>query len=80
MFLPFLIVLRPNNHQPIQATNTGQLNTILTFYEIISPEVPSQFTDMPLPLLRRVLAVLTKTGRAQIIEGAEGGGVRFFTR
>jgi len=62
------------------ATNTGQLNTILTFYEITSPEAPSQFTDVPLPLLRKVLAVLTKTGRAQIIEGAEGGGVRFFAR
>jgi len=62
------------------ATNTGHLNTILTFYEIIEPEVPSQFTDMPLPLLRKALNTLTKTGRAQIIERAEGGGVRFFAR
>jgi ESCRT-II complex subunit VPS25 len=50
----------------------------LTFYEITSPELDSELKGLPLPLLRKVIAILGKTGRAQIIEGDEGGGVRFF--
>jgi dethiobiotin synthetase len=61
-----------------QASSTGQLNTILTFYEITSPPLESQLTDLPLTLLRRAIGHLQKTGRAQIIEAADGGGVRLF--
>jgi ESCRT-II complex subunit VPS25 len=63
-------------------TNTGQLNTILTFYEITEPEIPTEISGLPLPLLRKALAVLVKSGKAQIIESAsgDGTGVRFFAR
>jgi ESCRT-II complex subunit VPS25 len=61
-----------------QAVSTGQLNTILTFYEVQYPELPSELSDIPTTLLRRAIDVLRKTNRAQIIESAEGGGVRFF--
>lgn len=59
-----------------QADSTGQLNTILTFYEIIEPPVPSQLSGIPMTLLRKAIAVLTRTGRAQIISVADGEGVR----
>lgn len=59
-------------------TSTAQLNTIMTFYEITDPPIESPLTDIPLPLLRRAITVLTKTGRAQIIAVADGEGVRFF--
>ncbi|KDQ09790.1 hypothetical protein BOTBODRAFT_116654, partial [Botryobasidium botryosum FD-172 SS1] len=61
------------------ASSTAQLNTILTFYEITNPPVPSPLVDLPLPLLRSAIAILAKSGRAQLIEGADGGGVRFFS-
>lgn len=35
------------------ATATGQLNTILTFYEISDPPIPSPLSGIPIPLLRR---------------------------
>ncbi|KAF8839013.1 ESCRT-II complex vps25 subunit [Paxillus ammoniavirescens] len=60
------------------ATASGQLNTILTFYEIIDPPVPSPLSGLPIPLLRRAITVLTRTGRAQIIGVADGEGVRLF--
>ncbi|KIK82564.1 hypothetical protein PAXRUDRAFT_153645 [Paxillus rubicundulus Ve08.2h10] len=60
------------------ATASGQLNTILTFYEIIDPPVPSPLSGLPIPLLRRAIAVLTRSGRAQIIGVADGEGVRLF--
>jgi len=63
---------------PWQAVSTGQLNTILTLYEVQYPELPSELSDIPTTLLRRAIDVLRKTNRAQIIESAEGGGVRFF--
>ena len=50
----------------------------MTFYEIQAPAVDSELTDIPTPLLRRAIAILAKANRAQIIEGADGGGVRFF--
>ncbi|EGN96971.1 hypothetical protein SERLA73DRAFT_185237 [Serpula lacrymans var. lacrymans S7.3] len=67
------------------ATDTANLNTILTFYEITDPPVPSPLSDIPITLLRRVIAVLAKTGRAQVIStgrtgsGEENEGVRFFS-
>jgi ESCRT-II complex subunit VPS25 len=59
-------------------TNTGQLNTILTFYEISDPPVPSALSGIPEPLLRNAISVLAKSGRAQLISISDGDGVRFF--
>jgi ESCRT-II complex subunit VPS25 len=50
----------------------------MTFYEITSPPVESPLSSVPITLLRKALAVLSKTGRGQVIDGMEGGGVRFF--
>ncbi|KAG8859988.1 hypothetical protein FRB91_005315 [Serendipita sp. 411] len=61
------------------AVSTGQLNNILTFYEIQEPELPSELSGIPTPLLRRIIGILTKSNRAQMIDSAEGDGVRFFT-
>jgi len=60
-------------------TNTGQINTILTFYEIQEPAVASELQGIPVSLLRKAIAILSKTGRAQLIDGTEEGGVRFFS-
>ncbi|KAJ7621653.1 ESCRT-II complex vps25 subunit [Mycena polygramma] len=60
------------------AISTGQLNTILTFYEITDPPVPSPLSDIPIALLRKAIAVLAKTGRSQSIAVADGEGVRLF--
>jgi ESCRT-II complex subunit VPS25 len=59
-------------------TNTGQLNTILTFYEISDPPVSSALSGIPESLLRNAIAVLAKSGRAQLISISGGDGVRFF--
>jgi len=61
----------------IQASSTGQLNTIMTFYEIIEPPIPSELSNLPIPLLKRAIGILSKTARAQIIAVADGEGVRF---
>ncbi len=61
----------------LQANSTGHLNTIMTFYEIVEPPVPSPLEGLPLPILRKAIAVLTKSARAQIIAVADGEGVRF---
>lgn len=60
------------------ATSTGQLNTIMTFYEITEPAVESELSNIPLPLLRKAIAILAKSNRAQIIAIPDGEGVRFF--
>ncbi|TFK21770.1 ESCRT-II complex vps25 subunit [Coprinopsis marcescibilis] len=60
------------------ADSTGQMNTILTFYEITDPPVPSPLSNVPLPLLRTAITILAKTNRAQIIAIPDGEGVRFF--
>ncbi|KAF8498569.1 ESCRT-II complex vps25 subunit [Russula emetica] len=62
------------------ATKTGQLNTILTFYEISNPPVPSALSGIPESLLRNAISVLAKSGRAQLISISDGDGVRFFPR
>ncbi|KAK7677582.1 hypothetical protein QCA50_010409 [Cerrena zonata] len=59
------------------ATSTGQLNTILTFYEIIEPPVPSPLSGVPMSILRRAINLLIKSNRAQLIAVADGEGVRF---
>lgn len=61
------------------ATSTGQLNTILTFYDITDPPIESPLSNIPIPLLRKAVAILVKSGRAQLIGVADGEGVRFFT-
>jgi len=60
-----------------QASSTGQLNTIMTFYEIVEPPIPSVLSNLPIPLLKRAIGILSKTARAQIIAVADGEGVRF---
>jgi len=62
------------------ATSTGQLNTILTLYEISNPLVPNALSGIPDSLLRNVIAVLAKSGRAQLISISDGDGVRLFPR
>ena len=60
------------------AVATGQLNTILTFYEIADPPVPSPLSGIPIPLLRRAVSFLVKSNKAQVISVADGEGVRLF--
>lgn len=62
-----------------QAVATGQLNTILTFYEIQNPSLESDLSGIPTGLLRRAISILTKNQRAQLIEAGDGDGVRFFS-
>ena len=64
----------------MQAVSTGQLNTILTFLDITDPPVESPLADIPIPLLRRAISILGKTGRSQVITIADGEGVRFLSR
>jgi ESCRT-II complex subunit VPS25 len=63
-----------------QVLSTGQINTIMTFYDITDPPLESLLTGIPLPLLRKAIAILGKTGRSQIIAIADGEGVRFLSR
>lgn len=64
----------------LQATSTGQLNTILTLYEIANPPVSSVLSGIPESLLRNAIAILAKSGRAQLISISDGDGVRLFPR
>ncbi|KAF5389134.1 hypothetical protein D9757_004988 [Collybiopsis confluens] len=59
-------------------TSTGQLNTIMTFYEITDPPVESVLSGIPIAVLRQAIVILSKTNRAQLIGIAEGEGARFF--
>ncbi|KAJ4474971.1 ESCRT-II complex vps25 subunit [Lentinula aciculospora] len=59
-------------------SSTGNLNTIMTFYEITDPPIASPLSGLPIPLLRQAIAILSRSNRAQIIAIAEGEGVRFF--
>jgi len=64
----------------LQATSTGQLNTILTLYEIANPPVSFVLSGIPESLLRNAIAILAKSGRAQLISISDGDGVRLFLR
>jgi len=64
----------------MQVNSTGQLNTILTFYDITDPPIESPLTNIPIPLLRKAISILGKTGRSQLIAIADGEGVRFLAR
>ncbi|RXW24846.1 hypothetical protein EST38_g1003 [Candolleomyces aberdarensis] len=48
------------------ASSTGQINTILTFYEITDPPVESPLTNIPIPLLRKAITILTKSNHAKV--------------
>jgi ESCRT-II complex subunit VPS25 len=50
----------------------------LTFYDITDPQVESQLSGLPIPLLRKAISILSKMGRAQLIGVADGEGVRIF--
>jgi len=63
-----------------QVVSTGQLNTILTFYDITDPPLESLLMNIPVPLLRKAISILGKTGRSQMIAIADGEGVRFLAR
>ncbi|TFK71434.1 ESCRT-II complex vps25 subunit [Pluteus cervinus] len=59
-------------------STTGQLNTILTFLDITEPPIESPLTNLPTSLLKKAIAILAKTNRAQLFGIADGEGVRFF--
>ena len=63
-----------------KVVNSGQLNTIMTFYDITDPPVESDLTNIPVPLLRKAIAILGKTGRSQMISITDGEGVRFLAK
>ncbi|KAJ8580424.1 hypothetical protein M405DRAFT_869489 [Rhizopogon salebrosus TDB-379] len=44
----------------------------------VDPLVPSPLSGIPVPLLQRAIAILTRSNCAQIIGVADGDGVRFF--
>jgi ESCRT-II complex subunit VPS25 len=52
----------------------------MTFYDITDPPVESALTNIPVSLLRKVIAILGKTGRSQMIAIADGEGVRFLAK
>ncbi|GAA5845034.1 hypothetical protein JCM3766R1_004855 [Sporobolomyces carnicolor] len=59
---------------------TGQTNSILTLYELTENDPSLEFYKMPEPLLRRVLDLLQKQGKCQVLKGTlgeEGDGVKF---
>ncbi|WPG99758.1 Hypothetical protein R9X50_00257700 [Acrodontium crateriforme] len=59
---------------------TGQKGTVLTVYELRESDAVSgkDWRDMDEGLLRRVLNVLVKRGKAQIFGQEESAGVKFF--
>jgi hypothetical protein len=52
----------------------------MTFYDITDPPVESALTNIPVPLLRKAIAILGKTGRSQMIAITDGEGVRFLAK
>ncbi len=66
------------NQTFLKVSATGQLNTILTFLDITEPPIESPLTNLPIPLLKKAIAILAKTNRAQLFGIADGEGVRFF--
>ena len=49
----------------------------MTFYEIVEPPIHSELSDLPIPILKKAIAILAKAAKAQIIAVADGEGVRF---
>ena len=59
---------------------TGQKGSVLTIYELRESEAveKKEWRDMDEGMLRKVLGVLVKRGKAQVFGQAEGEGVKFF--
>jgi ESCRT-II complex subunit VPS25 len=59
---------------------TGQKGSVLTIYELRESESveKKEWRDMDEGMLRKVLGVLVKRGKAQVFGQAEGEGVKFF--
>ena len=59
---------------------TGQKGSVLTIYELKEGDAVrgKEWKDMDEALLRKVLTVLVKRGKAQVFGQAEGEGVKFF--
>ena len=49
----------------------------MTFYEIVEPPIPSELSNLPVSLLKKVIVVSVKTVRTQIIAVTDREGVRF---
>ncbi|KAF8329572.1 ESCRT-II complex subunit-domain-containing protein [Cantharellus anzutake] len=58
---------------------TGQMNTILTAYELTELDSLSPMKGAPISLFVAVINYLRESGRAQLIGGGEDTGVRFLT-
>ncbi|GAA6060379.1 hypothetical protein JCM10212_004632 [Sporobolomyces blumeae] len=60
---------------------TGQQNSIMTFYELIEGDAVRdlEFYHLPEPILRRALDILAKQGKASLLRGLgeDGDGVKF---
>ncbi|GJN91788.1 hypothetical protein Rhopal_004811-T1 [Rhodotorula paludigena] len=61
---------------------TGQTNSIMTFYELTEGGDLVHTTDfyrLPTPILRKALDILIKQGKAQVLKGSgdDGDGVKF---
>ena len=61
------------------AAETGHINSVCTFYEIISSDETRSlpFHNMDPDFLRRCLKILEKEGKAVIISAEDDGGVKF---
>jgi len=58
---------------------TGQMNAILTAYELIEPDSLSPLKGAPMSLLVIIANGLRESGRAQLIGSGEETGIRFLT-
>lgn len=59
---------------------TGQRNTVLTFYELLEGEetMRTEFHGLPVEMAKRAIGVLVKRGKANVFGEGEGLGVKFF--
>lgn len=59
---------------------TGQRNTVLTFYELLEGDTTTkrEFHGLPIDMARRAIGVLVKRGKATVFGEGEGLGVKFF--
>ena len=61
------------------AESTAQLNTPLTYYELVQGEYShlSELHEMPVELLKLAVSLLVKQNKAVIIKTSQGEGVKF---
>ena len=59
---------------------TGQRNTVLTFYELLEGDatINEAFHGMPVDMTKKVIGMLVKRGKANVFGEGEGLGVKFF--